>query len=538
MQNIDISKTKAFSRLQGLPSRSLRSYTASTTNPTDNNRLNRDMDKMDFLGKSQVKLSFKGIRDNIPDAALDRPSSYTLDTYVPQSVKDIYYSNGARDGRFTDISGLQMSLEDLLDMQSDGTTKMSDSQRNTLNPVSDAMKNPGLDMTGAHERFTGKGVKIAVIDQPLSPHNEYNKKILHYEKIGYGNNPNEECEGTMHAAQTVSMINGTNCGVAPDSNIVYYAAQNVTYDKDDIEKYMMSLKLAIEQTSNKDYKKYLKQQLKYLKKNKNNPNTFVSKNENYTKAIRKVIEENKNLPPDQKISVISASWAFDEIAPDYPELVEAIKEATEQGIFVISGSMNNMYGVNIMSADRNPSKDVNDPSSYHEGTYARLTNFSKNASDEVKDNTILLPTEHRTLADYRTTDGYIYNGASDGSGFNAAYLAGMYALMKEANPNITPLEFLERILVTSNECYNKDGSFAGRLINPQNLLDSAVNSSYVPSPSSVFTGADDPSEDSGSYIPSPEGVKVDKTEYDKKTKELLNKCQTDIAEARKVLGMI
>ncbi|MBQ6517025.1 S8/S53 family peptidase, partial [bacterium] len=534
MQNIDISKIKSYSGLQGLNNKKPLNYNAPTTNPTNNERLNRDMNQMSFLGRSQVTPSFKGIQDNIPDAALDKPSSYRLETYVPQKFEEIYYSNGAKDARFTDISGLKMSLEDLLDLQVDNTTLMSQDQHDKLNTVTEAMKDSGLGISSEHQdRFTGKGVKIAVIGQPLSPHNEYSGKILSYEKIGYDNSTKEESEGTMHAAQTVSMINGTNCGVAPDSTIAYYAADNITYDKDDIEKYMLSIKLAIKQTSNNDYKKYLKQQLKYLKRNKNNPNTFVSKNENYTKAIRKVIEENKKLPEGQKIPVISISWAFDELAPDYPELMETIKEATEQGIFVISGSMNNMYGINVMSADRNPSKDVNDPASYHEGTYARLTGFSKNASDEIKDNTILLPTEHRTLADYKTTDGYVYNGASDGSGFNAAYLAGMYALMKEANPDTTPLEFLEKILVTSDECHNKDGSFAGRLINPRNLLDSAINSAYVPSPESPFNNGSNPTspdgkntnegKDSGSYIPSAEGVKITTEESDEATRALIEK---------------
>jgi len=510
MQNIDVLNSIAQQKINnnGI-NKKVPVQNSAVSTPINEVRIDKELEQMSFLGRSQVKPSFKGVENNIPDAALDKPSSYTSEIFVPQHIDQLMGLNGAKDARFADISNLQMSLEDLLDLQTDSSTVMSNDQKTKINTVAETMKNAGLDIKGAHERFTGKGIKIAVIDQPLSPHQEYNGKILSYEKIGFEDKPEMANEGTMHAAQTVSMINGTNCGVAPESNIVYFAADNISYNKDDIEKYMLSIKLAMKQTSNPEYKNYLKQQLKYLKKNINNPNTFVSKNENYTKAIRKVIETNKTLPPEQRIPVIAASWGFDELAPDYPELVEAIKEATEQGIFVISGSMNNMYGINVMSADRNPTRDVNSPSSYHEGTYARLTGFSKTASDEVKDNTILLPTEHRTLADYRSPDGYVYNGSSDGSGFNAPYLAGLYALMKQANPETTPLEFFEKALVTSDECYNNDGSFAGRLVNPQNLLDSAINSTYVPSSDSTLTQTPEIQKDSTNYIPSPEGIKLE-----------------------------
>ena len=188
MQNIDISKIKAYSGLQGLNNKKPSKLGAPATNPTNNARLRGDMDALGFLGRSQVTPSFKGIQNNIPDAALDRPSTYTLETYTPKKFEDLYYSNGARDGRFTDVSSLNISLEDLLDMQSDSTTIMSDAQKSTLNPVKEKMMDAGLGISGAkNERFSGKGIKIAVIDQPLSPHNEYSGKILSYEKIGYEN---------------------------------------------------------------------------------------------------------------------------------------------------------------------------------------------------------------------------------------------------------------------------------------------------------------------------------------------------------------
>ena len=439
-------------------------------------------------------------------------STYSSETFIPQHIDELYGFSGARDARFADIRSLQVSNADLLNMQMDNTTLLSPEQSSLMFQAQQAMKDPGLGARELHKSgVTGQGVKIAVIDQPLGMHNEYAGKILHYEEIGYEDKPDWTKEGALHGAGTVSMINGNNCGIAPGSQIVYFAADNVSYDKNDIKDYVRSMKTAKRQTKNKEYKNYLKSQIKFFKQHGNEQGAFVSKNSNYAKAIRRVIEMNKSLPQNERIPVISVSWGFDELAPDYPDLIQAINEATAEGIFVVSGSMNNMYGLNVLSADRDASKDVNDPLSYEEGIYSKSNGLSKTMSKEAKDNTLLLPTEHRTMSDFKSPDGYIYNGKSDGSGWNAPYLAGMYALTKQVNPDITPLDFFRKAILTSNECHNADGTYVGRLINPQDLVDAATRSDYVPSSDSPFAN-DTPQN--GRYIPSPEaGNFADSTDY-------------------------
>ena len=118
----------------------------------------------------------------------------------------------------------------------------------------------------------------------------------------------------------------------------------------------------------------------------------------------------------------------------------------------------------------------------------------------------------------------------------------MYALMKEANPNITPLEFIDKAKKTSDECYNNDGTFAGRLINPQNLLDSAINSAYVPSSEPAFPGEGGTGGSEGKagytgYIPSSEGVKL-KYEYDGRYDDLYAKSEYWLKRGKAELGLM
>lgn len=89
----------------------------------------------------------------------------------------------------------------------------------------DAM-NPGLGVRELQsEGITGKGVNVAIIDQPLyRGHPEFAGKIIAYHDVGCGS------ESSMHGPAVASLLVGTNCGVAPDARLYYVAAPSWTRD--------------------------------------------------------------------------------------------------------------------------------------------------------------------------------------------------------------------------------------------------------------------------------------------------------------------
>jgi hypothetical protein len=80
--------------------------------------------------------------------------------------------------------------------------------------------NPGLGVRKLHQQgITGKGVNVAIIDQPLyMDHPEFGGRIAAYHDTGCGGSKN-----SMHGPGMASLLVGSQCGTAPGAH-VYYAA--------------------------------------------------------------------------------------------------------------------------------------------------------------------------------------------------------------------------------------------------------------------------------------------------------------------------
>ena len=352
-----------------------------------------------------------------------------------------------RDARYKDISGLTLSKEQLLDLCIDDTTVLSDEQKEMLKEPFENMKNPGLGVRDLHEQgITGKGVKIAIVDQALSSHKEYADRIIHYEEIGYDDNPEYFAQGSLHGAAVTSIASGETVGVAPDAEVVYFAASNIKFDDQD------------------------------------NSHSY---NRDYAEAINKIVEMNNDLPEDKKIPVISISWGFASEAEDYQLVQDAVKKASENGIYVVN------TGTFVLGANRDPQSDPDNPESYDLGAYLEpmlLEQYEEikqqhpdvKLEDMLRDAKIpLVPMDHRTVADMQSETGYRYEGNDGGMSWAVPWYAGMYALAKQVRPDITPEEFEKAALDTATECRVKDGVFkgklAGMLINPKALIENITS---------------------------------------------------------------
>ena len=88
-----------------------------------------------------------------------------------------------KDARNCDISELKLSKEELLDLCIDNTTVLSDEQKKIVDEYKEKMKDPGLGIKNLHSQgITGKGITIAIIDQPLGEHREYSSNLVHLER--------------------------------------------------------------------------------------------------------------------------------------------------------------------------------------------------------------------------------------------------------------------------------------------------------------------------------------------------------------------
>lgn len=92
--------------------------------------------------------------------------------------------------------------------------------------VMENAKNPGLGVRALHKRgITGKGVNLAIIDQPLYlDHPEYAGKIAAYVTYcGFS-------VSSMHGPAVASLLVGADCGTAPDARVYYAATPSWTAD--------------------------------------------------------------------------------------------------------------------------------------------------------------------------------------------------------------------------------------------------------------------------------------------------------------------
>jgi serine protease AprX len=149
-----------------------------------------------------------------------------------QTVRPISSVKEFDDVRWKDMSGLDLA-------QRTGLPASLIFNQNTVWPVAAKMpagcdpkklmsdaQNPGLGIRELHSQgITGKGVNVAIIDQPLyQDHPEFAGKIAAYHDVGCNS------QGSMHGPAVASLLVGNQCGTAPDARIYYVAAPSWTAD--------------------------------------------------------------------------------------------------------------------------------------------------------------------------------------------------------------------------------------------------------------------------------------------------------------------
>ncbi len=333
----------------------------------------------------------------------------------------------------------------LFDSTFDSKTKWPEKLPEGFNPEEslELHKNPGLKIKKLHEKgITGKGVNIAFIDYALLVnHEEYYDRVKMYEEIHY-----EEEFAQMHAPAVASLAAGKNTGVAPEADLYFIGCENYNIVDNKMEL---------------DF-------------------TWIAK------AIERIIEVNKSLPKDDKIRVLSISAGCSPESKGYAEFMKAIKKAIKKDIFVITVNMFEAYEDKFYfhGLDIDSLSDKDEISNYEVTEWEKWVSKVKHIDgldkyyeekfnmDKPKE-LLLIPIDSKTVASPTGEKDYVFY-REGGWSWCMPYLAGLYALACQVNPDVTPEEFWSEALATGDSRPIEKGAekFNGKIINPEKLISS------------------------------------------------------------------
>lgn len=334
------------------------------------------------------------------------------------------------DLRGRDLTGLNLQdrIEDLFHADFDDGTRWPARmpQGYDYRQVMELGKNPGLGVRELHEQgITGRGVGIAICDQPLLvDHQEYRDRLRLYEEI----NILPFLKAQMHGPAVASIAVGKTVGVAPEADLYYLAEMN-------------GLSLA-----GKVFWDF----------------------EPLSRAVNRVLEINEQLPPGRKIRVISISVGWNPSQKGYKQISEAVNKAKAAGMLIICSSVENVHGFAFHGLGRSPLANPDDFTVYGPGSWWAGMFDEGHATS----NRLLVPMDARTTASPTGADEYVFYG-DGGWSWSIPYIAGVYALAAQVDPNVTPDRFWALALRTGRTIdLNRDGRKCkfGPILDPAGLI--------------------------------------------------------------------
>lgn len=275
-----------------------------------------------------------------------------------------------------DLSG---KYDVLITTSFDTTTKWSSKDKLPKNfdpkKIIETGKAPGLGIKELHKAgITGKGVNVAIIDQPLlKGHEEYKNKVVKYTEVGADKESikrgNWKTSG--HGPAVTSLFVGKTCGVAPGASLYYYA----------------------EPTWKTDYKYPID-------------------------ILEEIIAYNKNKPTADKIRVVSFSLGYCDDFKNFKLWEPELKKAKKEGLIVVH--CHSIY----IPAGCPLNKDRNNPTNYYSAWKGNFKGM------------IYVPVDNRSYASgFGGNNDYSFDGIG-GNSWGAPYLAGVITLGLQVNPNL------------------------------------------------------------------------------------------------------
>jgi serine protease AprX len=330
------------------------------------------------------------------------------------AVKPLKSVREYQDVRFKDLSGIDLSAKTELipTLVFHQKTVWPASMPGGVDPkkiLADGM-NPGLGVRKLHEQgLIGKGVSVAIIDQPLyQDHPEFAGKIAAYHDVGCNS------EMSMHGPAVASLLVGSKCGTAPGARLYYAAAPAWTGDA-----------------------------------------AFQAK------ALDWIIEQNAVLPAAEKIRVVSVSAAPSGEGSPFKQNNEqwdaACGRADKAGIMVLDcTSHRGLIGPAYYDFGEPESPEKCSPG------FPSQRGFSNDAAKPH----IYVPCSRRTTAEQYTKGDFAYQYCGQGGlSWSIPYCAGVLAIGWEARPELNAAQMQD--LLFKSAFKRADGSL---VINPPEFI--------------------------------------------------------------------
>ncbi|MHC4517157.1 MAG: S8 family serine peptidase [Planctomycetota bacterium] len=359
----------------------------------------------------------------------------TLQAYVPR-----YDPNSDEpfqvDLRGRCLAGLDLR-DSLADLQhasfADGTMwPPADKMPPEFDPgrIAELGKDPGLGVRRLHQQgTTGRGVGIAILDQPLLvDHTEYAQRLQFYEEI----NIRKNMKAQMHDPAVASIAVGKTVGVAPQADLYYIAQFNGDFDE----------------------------------------GKFTWNFEYLARGLCRILEINEQLPRDKKIRVISISVGWSPSQKGYQQVSEAATKAKAAGMLVICSSVEATHGFKFQGLGRPPMADPDTANSFEPG-YWWADRFYAGSQHDAPGDRLLVPMDSRTTASQAGPDNYVFY-RHGGWSWAIPYIAGTYARAAQEQPQITPDQFWALALKTGHTielCHEGTTHKFGPILNPAGLID-------------------------------------------------------------------
>lgn len=336
-----------------------------------------------------------------------------------------------------DLRGADLSALDLRDASADLVYADFDTQ--TIWPAAEHLpagydpaqilelgKSPGLGIHTLHAQgITGRGVGIAIIDQPLlTQHREYADRLQWYEEI-----PSSfESSAQMHGPAVASLAVGQTVGVAPEADLYYIGGAGSSLQ------------------------------------------SIVLYSHDYSQAIQRILQINEQLPTGRKIRVISISSGWVPSLAGYHDVVMAVREAEAAGMLVVSVGTGSGLPSNIelFGLGRPPMAAPDTFESYEPGTFWAAGFYARGIQLE----SLLVPMDSRTVAGTASPNDYVFGRVGGGS-WTPPYIAGLYALAVQTDSTITPSRFWSTAIRTGRTVQvEHDGRrySLGTIIDPTALI--------------------------------------------------------------------
>lgn len=252
--------------------------------------------------------------------------------------------------------------------------------------------NPGLSIRQLHkEGITGRGVAVAIIDQNLlTSHQEYEHNLVVYQELtDYSNVPAD-----TNATAAASILVGRNVGVAPDAKLFFFAV--AAQEKDN----------AIDATP-------------------------------FADALEQILAINAKTPPRFQIKVVSIAVEFDPRDNGYEAFMAARRKLEKNGTAVftanITAPLSRIHAWDNPDNARRycrPATFLNKKDYYYEYEWASQHRL------------LFSPSDYRVVASPTGSEDYV-QFAQGGEAWSVPYVAGLYALGLQVDPQLNKWKFLK-----------------------------------------------------------------------------------------------